>query len=82
MRYFIPKKQNLEETFTDYKIKDYLNKYLKELQRHFNITDKKMKKLLLDVYHDLKPFSFVKKILYAKMQVTKFLSEKREIKWK
>ena len=80
MRKFIPKKQNLEEVYTNYKIKDYLNRYLKELQRHFNVSDKRMKLLLLEVYRDLKPFDFVKKICCAKMQMEKFL--KKEIKWR
>ena len=80
MRNYIRKKQNLEEIYTDYKIKDYLNRYLKELQRHFNISDRRMKFLLLEVYRDLKPFDFIKKICYIKMQMKKFLT--KEIKWR
>ena len=80
MRNFISKKQNLEEIYADYKIKDYINKYLKELQRHFNVSDRKMRILIRQVYRDLKPFDFIKKILYTKSRVTNFLN--KEIKWK
>ncbi len=48
--------QNLQET----KVKEYINKYIKELQRHFEVPDKKMRLLLLEVYKDLKPEGFIK----------------------
>ena len=80
MRNFISKKHILKDIYIDYKIKNYINMYIKELQRHFNVSDKKMTDILYDVYCDLKPSGFIKKILYAKMRIKSFL--KKEIKWK
>ena len=80
MRNFISKKQNLEEAYVDYKIKAYINRYIKELQRHFDVSDKKIRILLYQVYRDLKPFDFIKKFLYTIEHMKKFLT--KEIKWK
>ena len=41
--------------FEDVKIKEYINKYVKELQRHFDIEDKRMQILLKEVYQEFKP---------------------------
>ncbi|MBR6298120.1 MAG: hypothetical protein IKR34_02630, partial [Candidatus Gastranaerophilales bacterium] len=67
MRNFISKKHILKDVYIDYKIKNYINMYIKELQRHFDVSDKKMTSILYDVYCDLNPSGFIKKILYAKM---------------
>ena len=34
-------KNNLEETYKELRVKEYINKYIKELQRHFDMSDKK-----------------------------------------
>ncbi|MBQ8848200.1 MAG: hypothetical protein IJ003_04575 [Candidatus Gastranaerophilales bacterium] len=49
------KRENLEEI----KIREYIYKYIKELQRHFDMSDKKMRLILYQVYKDLTP-SFLK----------------------
>jgi len=56
--YKIPK-----ETLEERKIKEYISCYVKELQRHFDMSDKKMRSILYKVYKDLPPFSFIKKLI-------------------
>jgi len=53
------------DTEKEIKVKEYINKYLNELQRHFDMPDKKMRLIIYDVYKDLSPLSklscFIKK---------------------
>jgi len=39
------------------KIKEYINNYLAELQRHFDISDNTMRNILYKVYKDSTPVS-------------------------
>ncbi len=50
----------VQENSQEIKVKEYINKYIKELQRHFEVPDKKMRLLLYEVYKDLKPDGFIK----------------------
>lgn len=43
----------------DVKIKEYINKYVKELQRHFEVPPKHMRTLFREVYRELEPKSFI-----------------------
>lgn len=49
----------VKETQEEIKIKEYLNKYVKELQRHFEVPPKRMRFLLYEVYKELKPANFI-----------------------
>ena len=53
------------DTDKEIKVKEYINNYLTELKRHFDISDKKMSSILYGVYKDttvLSKFkSFIKK---------------------
>jgi len=58
------------------KAKEYIYKYLKELQRHFDLPDKKMRRILLRIYKDTSEFSLFikqmkKKLSHAKIQICK-----------
>ena len=44
-------------TDKEIKIKEYINNYLNELKRHFNMSDYKMRKILYKVYKDSGPIS-------------------------
>lgn len=57
--YTIPK-----ETLEERKIKEYIKCYVKELQRHFDMPDKKMRSILYKVYKTMPPVSFIKKLIY------------------
>jgi len=47
----------------DIKIKEYISKYIKELQRHFEVSDKHMRTLFKEVYHELEPKSFMDNLI-------------------
>ena len=64
MQKFSENKNNLEEKFKESKVKEYINKYVKELQRHFDMPDKKMRSIVYKVYKDLSPFNFIKTWIY------------------
>lgn len=51
MQKFDEKTNNL----IDEKVQEYIFKYIKELQRHFDMSDKKMSIILHKVYKDLTP---------------------------
>ena len=64
MQKFFKKTENLEEIFKEKRIKEYINKYIKELQRHFDVSDKKMRSILFKVYKDLSPLNMIKSWIY------------------
>ncbi len=78
MQKFISQKQNndIKET----KVKEYLNGYLLELQRHFDISDKKMRIILLRVYKDLSPLNFIKN--WFSVVKSEYKKKFKELKWK
>lgn len=47
----------------DIKIKEYINKYVKELQRHFEVSPKHMRTLFKEVYKELEPKSFIDNLI-------------------
>lgn len=52
-----------KENEKDIKVKEYINKYVKELQRHFEVPDKHMRFLLKEVYKDLAPQSLINNLI-------------------
>ena len=64
MENFFNKNKALEENYKELRVKEYINKYIKELQRHFDISDKKMRAILYKVYQDLSPFNLIKSWIY------------------
>ena len=60
MQNLFNKNKTLEETFKEARIKEYINKYIQELQRHFDVSDSKMRSILYKVYQDLSPFNLIK----------------------
>ena len=64
MQKFFDKNKSLEETYKELRVKEYINKYIKELQRHFDMSDKKMRSIIYKVYQDLSPFSLIKSWIY------------------
>ena len=64
MQNFFQKSENLEETYKEARVKEYINKYIKELQRHFDVSDKKMRSIILKVYKDLSPLNLIKTWIY------------------
>ena len=64
MQNLFNKNKTLEETFKEARIKENINKYIQELQRHFDVSDKKMRSILYKVYQDLSPFNLIKNWIY------------------
>ena len=60
MQKFFDKNKSLEETYKELRVKEYINKYIKELQRHFDVSDNKMRTIIYKVYKDLSPFNLIK----------------------
>lgn len=64
MQKFFDKNKSLEDTYKETRAKEYINKYIKELQRHFDISDIKMRSIIYKVYKDLSPFNLIKSWIY------------------
>ena len=64
MQKFFSKNKTLEETYKELRVKEYIKKYIKELQRHFDVSDKKMRLILFKVYKDLSPLNMIKSWIY------------------
>lgn len=64
MQKFFDKNKSLEETYKELRVKEYINKYIKELQRHFDMSDRKMRSILYKVYKELSPFNLIKSWIY------------------
>ncbi|MBR3605242.1 MAG: hypothetical protein IKL52_04365 [Candidatus Gastranaerophilales bacterium] len=73
MQKFFQKKKSLEEIYKEARVKEYINKYIKELQRHFDMPDKKMRTILYSVYKDLSPINLIKTWIY--MIKSKYIKE-------
>lgn len=64
MENFFNKNKTLEEAYKETRVKEYINKYIKELQRHFDVSDRKMRSIVYKVYQDLSPFNLIKSWIY------------------
>ena len=81
MQIFFQKEQTIEENLKEIKVQAYLNKYLEELQRHFDMSDRKMRKILFRVYKDLGPFGYLNAIIKKRLSMIKsFIRRKFIIK--
>ena len=69
------------ETEKEIKIKGYINNYLKEIQRHFDVSDKYMRILLYKIYKQKSPAAKIK-ILSKKCisMVKSFCKSKNKLK--
>jgi hypothetical protein len=64
MEIFFNKNKALEEACKETRVKEYIKKYIKELQRHFDVSDRKMRLIIFKVYQDLSPFNLIKSWIY------------------
>ncbi len=76
MQKFFDKNKTLEQTYKENRVKEYINKYIKELQRHFDLSDSKMRMILYKVYKELSPFSFIK--TWISMVKSKYIERLKE----
>ena len=72
----VMRKKNKDEK--ELKAIEYLKNYIKEIQRHFDFSDRKMRLILLKVYHDMHPFNIFKKIIKNPISVISFYKNKNK----
>ena len=80
MQNFFQKYKNNSNNYTEIKVKEYLYKYLKELQRHFDLSDKKMRLILYRIYKDTGKLNIFIKLMKKKLSMLKSKYRKRRIK--
>ncbi len=73
MRRFVQNKKITEKKLEDLKVKEYMDKYIKELQRHFDVSDKRMRTILYQVYQEFSPYNFLKNFLKNQITMIKSL---------
>ena len=73
MRRFVQNKKITEKNLEDLKVKEYMDKYIKELQRHFDVSDKRMRTILHQVYQEFSPYNFLKNFLKNQITMIKSL---------
>ncbi len=61
----INKEKTIEEMSNEIKVKEYINKYIKELQRHFDVSDNTMREILYRIYKDLSPVNIIKSWIFV-----------------
>lgn len=71
-----------KDTIEDLKIQGYLLKYIKELQRHFDIPNKKIRIILFKIYKELSPFNTIKKFTKKMFNMIKSKYKKITVKRK
>ena len=76
VRYITMRKKIKNEK--DLKVIEYLKNYIRELQRHFDMSDRKMRIIILKVYRDMHPFSILKKIIKNPISMISFNKNKNE----
>ncbi len=82
MQNFFKEKESALELQKEKKVQEYINRYLKELQRHFDMPDKKMRLILYKIYKELSPVHFIKIMVKNKLDMIKSFYEKKVAKWK
>ena len=68
------------DNYTEIKAKEYIYKYMKELQRHFDLSDNKMRNILYKIYQDTGKLSLLIKFMKKKLSVlkSKYIHKKRK----
>ena len=83
MRKFIQNKKVTEKNLEDLKVKEYMDKYIKELQRNFDVPDRRMRLILYKIYKEFSPYNFFKNFLKNQLDMIKSLySQKFNLKGK
>lgn len=79
MRKFVENKKITEKNPEDLKVKEYMDKYIKELQRHFDMPDKRMRNIIHEIYREFSPFSFIKTFFKNQINMLKSFCSKKII---
>ena len=70
------------ETDKEIKVKEYINNYLNELKRHFDLSDKKMRSILYNIYKDTNSISKIRSSVKKYMSMVKsfYIKQLKRIK--
>ena len=79
MRKIVQNKKMTEKNLEDLKVKEYMDKYIKELQRHFDMPDGRMRLILYKIYKELSPFCFIKTFFKNQINMIKSFCEEKMI---
>ena len=63
--------KEIENNIQESKVHEYMNKYIKELQRHFDLSDKRMRVILYRIYQETGPVNFIKTLIKTKISMLK-----------
>ena len=75
MRSFFKENKDALKTQEEEKVRQYISKYLKELQRHFDMPDDTMRSIIYKIYQDLSPYHFLKIFMKNKLDMLKSFCE-------
>ena len=67
----------MRETDKEIKDKEYINNYLNELKRHFDMPDKKMRSILYNIYKDTSSISKGRLLIKKYMSMLKSFYRKQ-----
>ena len=60
-----------KNNYLEIKVKEYLYRYIKELQRHFDMPHNKMRKILYRIYKDTGRFNIFIKLMKKRVSMLK-----------
>jgi len=66
------------ETEKELKVKTYINNYLEELKRHFDMSDKKMRYIIYKIYKERSPIYKIKFFIKKYMSMIKSLYKTKD----
>ncbi len=61
----------INQDMQELKVREYINKYIKELQRHFDMSDKRMRVILYRIYKETGPLNFIKTLIKTRLSMLK-----------
>lgn len=77
MQSFFKENKSAFEIQQEKKVQEYINKYLKEVQRHFDMPDDKLRLILYKIYKELSPSYFIKIFVKNKLDMIKSFYRKK-----
>lgn len=77
MQSFFKENKSAFEIQQDKKAQEYINKYLKEVQRHFDMSDRRMRFIIYKIYKELSPSYFIKVFVKNKLDMLKSFCYKK-----
>ncbi len=61
----------INQDMQELKVREYMNKYIKELQRHFDMSDRRMRVILYRIYKETGPLNFITTLIKTRLSMLK-----------